>query len=407
MTGRDALARAELMPLWQELHRRLSTGRPVDRLRVGPLGDTERSAVADLLGLDRLPSAQPTLRLRRLDDVVNEITGGDARALVESLLGPVGDCSADRMRDRTERDRLWRWLAEHPVVIERAALGAWVTGVRAAGLLGGSVAATRGQLAQALAVVAELPADGLPRPTFAARVLHDPHALDDGRPLAGMVLRAVSCLVGLEVAGGAEARRRLWDAVGVADDALSSTVLAAGLRPDGAGLVSALLKRCSDAGQAAVLSLAQLRTAESLNPGHGHVWVVENPSVLAEALRRFGAGCPPLVCVSGWPSSAALRLLRLLTAAGATVHYHGDFDGDGLRIAGFLVSGLGLLPWQLTEADYLRVLSGRTEGRPVGRVPDTPWDPALADSLRRHQIAVFEESAVEDLLGDLAQLPEL
>lgn len=59
--------------------------------------------------------------------------------------------------------------------------------------------------------------------------------------------------------------------------------------------------------------------------------MVENPSFLALALRRFGPDCPPLVCTSGKPNSAAIQLLRLLIDRGAALRYHGDFDGEGIR----------------------------------------------------------------------------
>ncbi|MEV0302246.1 DUF2399 domain-containing protein [Streptomyces prasinus] len=36
---------------------------------------------------------------------------------------------------------------------------------------------------------------------------------------------------------------------------------------------------------------------------------MENPSILALAVRSFGPDCPPLVCTSGWPNSAAIHLL--------------------------------------------------------------------------------------------------
>ncbi|WSJ43048.1 DUF2399 domain-containing protein [Streptomyces sp. NBC_01317] len=37
---------------------------------------------------------------------------------------------------------------------------------------------------------------------------------------------------------------------------------------------------------------------------------------------------------------------------GATLHYHGDFDGRGLRIAGVLRRRVPWLPWRYTAANY-------------------------------------------------------
>src|SRR5262249_26248890 len=49
---------------------------------------------------------------------------------------------------------------------------------------------------------------------------------------------------------------------------------------------------------------------------------------------------PTLICTAGWPSAAALRLLSLLTESSPEVvlHYSGDFDLQGLRIAAHLLA---------------------------------------------------------------------
>ena len=59
------------------------------------------------------------------------------------------------------------------------------------------------------------------------------------------------------------------------------------------------------------------------------------------ALARFGRRCPPIAVTSGWPNSAVILLLQKLSAAGSRLHYHGDFDGEGLRIAAAVVARTG------------------------------------------------------------------
>jgi hypothetical protein len=41
--------------VWRAVHARLPSGRPVSPVRVGPLDPAGRAALADLLGLERLP----------------------------------------------------------------------------------------------------------------------------------------------------------------------------------------------------------------------------------------------------------------------------------------------------------------------------------------------------------------
>ncbi|GAA2963208.1 TIGR02679 family protein [Streptomyces enissocaesilis] len=399
------LDRPGLAPLWRAFHDRLSTGQPVARVRVGPLDEAAQNAVADLLGLDRLPGPRPTLSLTRLDQALRDSCGEDTRSVVTAIVGPVGDRAAARATDRADRAALWEWLATHPVVLAQPALDAWVAQVRRAGLTGGSVATTRSTLADALRTLSALPARGEPLPVFATRILNDSHALDDGTRLSGLVLRALAALYDTAAPESASERRALWARAGIADDALSTTVLTAGLRPTGDGPVAHAVTAYSRAGHATHLTLAQLRTPGELRFPPTVVHITENPSIPALALQRFGPACPPLVCTSGWPNSAVLLLLRHLAEAGAPLRHHGDFDGEGLRIAAHVLAKTPATPWRMSASDYLTARARTDPGPPVGRITEAPWDPALSEALLTHRTAVLEEHVAEDLLADLSRHP--
>ncbi|WP_323378339.1 TIGR02679 family protein [Streptomyces smaragdinus] len=407
---RHILDRPELAPLWQAVHQRLSSGHPVQRVSLGPLDPAAREALADLMGLDRLPPARTTVTMARLDSALLESVGTDARAVAETILGPTGDRAARRRSGVAERDALWHWLESHPVVAGRPSLAAWSAQIRRSGLVHGSTTATRRLLEAALTVLEALPAQGEPLPVFAAALLGDSHALDDGTRLAGLVLRALTALHdtgpapsdGKDLQATAAGRRTLWGLAGIADDALSSTVLTAGLRPSGTSPVARALRVCTDAGHAMHLTLAQLRDTSTLLLPMADVHITENPSIVALALRRFGAGCPPLVCTSGWPGSAALLLLRHLSATRARLHYHGDFDGEGLRIATHVMKVTGAQPWHMSCADYQAALADNASGPPAGRVTAAPWDGDLAAALVARGTAVLEEQMAGVLMDDLA-----
>lgn len=403
MTVPARLRTPALSPLWTAAHHRLSSGRLVARIRVGPLDSSQQEALADLLGLDRLPGVHTAISLTTLDQVLQEAAGQDTRAVVTALIGPLEDRAAQRARSAAERAALWRWLTEHEVVTGQPALRDWTRQVQQGGVIGGSVAATREVLEAVLTTLRRLPAEGTPLPAFADAVLDDPHALDDGTRVANLVLRALATLHNSDPPSGAEERRALWERAGVAADELSTTVLAAGLRTNGDGLASQILQQCADAGHAAALTLAQLRAlGERLGPVPGDVWVVENPTLLALALQRFGSSCPPLVCTSGWPNSAGVLLLRRLADAGSSLHYHGDLDGEGLRIAAYVIAKTGASPWRMSTPDYLTALPENASGPPAGRITDAPWDPELAPAMSAHQVSVPEERVANILLADLA-----
>ncbi|MBB5960370.1 uncharacterized protein (TIGR02679 family) [Saccharothrix tamanrassetensis] len=400
MRSSDGLGSAHLLPLWRVVHDRLSSGRQVTRVKVGPLDDEQRSALADLLGSERLPGEYATVSLAALDELLLSSVGAGVREVVASLLGPLDDRAGRRALGDAARAELWAWLSGHPVVTAQPALREWVDAVRRAGLVGGSVERTRADLDRALRVVGALPGAGVPLPVLAERVLGDPHALDEGTRCAGLVLRALAAVYGVDPSRDAQERRALWERTGVVEDELSSVVLAAGLRLRGDDVGSRVLHACADSGHVAALTLAQVR-ATSFVGVPGDVWVFENPSVPAVAVARFGGSCPPVVCTSGWPNSAVIALLRGLSVAGAALHYHGDFDGEGVRIAAHVMARTGAAPWHMATDDYLLALRDARVGTPVGRVTEAPWDGGLADAMREHGSAVPEERVTARLLDEL------
>jgi uncharacterized protein (TIGR02679 family) len=370
---------------------------------VGPLTEEQRTALADLLGLDRLPPESTTVSVAKLDQVLVDTVGEGLHRVVAELVGPLDDRAGRRAEAAADRAALWEWLEHHPVVMRQPALLDWVEAVRRAGLVGGSASRTRESIDQALQVLAQLPAAGLPLPVLAERTLRDPHALDDGTRCATLVLRALAAIYELPAPTDVSGRRRLWDRAGVADDELSSVVLAAGVRPSGSGVASTILRHCADAGLAAALTLGQVRATTWSGELPATVWVFENPSVVALALKRFGTRCPPMVCTSGWPNSAGVLLLQEFSAAGCQLLYHGDFDGEGIRIAANVVSRAGAVPWRMSAADYLAAVVRQPAGPGVGRVTEAPWDARLASCMREHDITVSEERVAESLIDEMAQ----
>jgi uncharacterized protein (TIGR02679 family) len=371
---------------------------------VGPLTEEQRTALADLLGLDRLPPEHATVSVARLDQVLTDTVGEGLRQVVVRLVGPLDDRARRRAEDAAARASLWEWLERHPVIAGQPALLDWADSVRRAGLVGGSVARTKKSIEEALQVLGELPAAGLPLPVLAERTLQNSHALDDGTRCATLVLRALASIYEMPVPADVSQRRRLWERAGVADDELSSIVLAAGLRPSGHDTASTLLRLCADTCHAAALTLGQVRATTTWpNDLPDIVWVFENPSVVALALKRFGRQCPPMVCTSGWPNSAGILLLQGFVSAGCRLRYHGDFDGEGIRIAANVMSRTGATPWRMAVTDYLAALAHQPTGPGVGRVTDAPWDLRLAPRMREHDVTVSEERVADLLIDELAE----
>jgi uncharacterized protein (TIGR02679 family) len=400
--ARRRFDRPELAPLWREARRRFEEAVPVTRLSLRCLSEGERRALADLLGMGRLPEPACTIAVSALDRVlIGSPARLNTRGVVEAIGGPLADRTAERRTRRVEREELWSWLASHPVVRAEPALLPWAEAERRKGPIDGDVARTKAMLTRTLDILAAMPANGQPLASFAQQLCSDPHGLDERTRLGGLVLRALACLHDVDPPADAEERRRLWELAGVACDAISTAVLVAGLRPDGAGPLASGLRAWADASQAVVVTLGQLR-ADGLGDVHRPlVFVVENPTVLAEALARFCGACPPLVCTSGWPNLAAVTLLRRLAAAGMELAYHGDLDGEGVRIAAHVFAKTGARPWRMSAADYRA--SVRSNSPAAGRITEAPWDAELAPAMRAAGATVSEESVIDALLEDLAR----
>jgi uncharacterized protein (TIGR02679 family) len=405
------LGGSETAWLVERVRDRMAAGRPLDTsvtLRSATAG--QRRAVESLLGRRLRSGTSLTVPLAEIDRVLRESLAcqdGLAAAVV-ALTGPV----ADKRAQDAALAASWRQaLAEldHPAVTGRSELAPWPAMVAATGLLkrlSGSDPATARQLAaDTVRVLARLPSDGLALPVLAARSLGDAHALDDGRPLATLVLSAVRHLAELPAAAtaGAEGRRAAWAAVGVALDDLSSRVLVLGLPGSARGTVGRVLAAAQEGGEPCVLTLRQLaRQVPDLGLDAHLVRICENPAVLAAAADGLGPDCPPLVCTEGALSAAARALLRHLRDRECRLAFHADFDWGGIRIATGVLRLFGVTPWRYDAVSYQAAVE-RGLGSPLatGSPVPTPWDPGLGEAIGHRRVRVEEEHLIDELLADL------
>lgn len=390
--------RPGLEPLWDEMARRFSaSGRPVTTVVVGDLPEESRVALADLLGLDRLPSSPARVRVADVARALGLDGEAGVRELVESIVGPLGNRARERQEERARRDELWSWLAGEAARLE---LGAWAEAVRGQGIPAGDVEAHRRRLRDAVAVLDRVLAADAPPSVLAhlaADVLGDPHGLDPGRAVGALVVDALTMRGGLHRGRRAEVVRAVWSSAGVATDELSPTVLALGLRPDAreSSPVAASCTAMAAANEPVVLTLSQLQRWP-LRVAPTEVRVVENPSIIMHAARETELPTP-MACTGGWPNVAVLTLLRQLSTAGCQLRAHADFDPAGILIIRYLVDLLDVHPWKMAQADYVGAVD-RSVIPFDGSVADTPWDRGLAAAMREQRRAVFEEDVRTSLL---------
>ncbi|MFJ5224727.1 TIGR02679 family protein [Streptomyces sp. NPDC088400] len=394
----------EMAWLVERVRRRLEREAPLTTtLTLTDPSEAQRAAAERLLGRAPGSGRSLTVRLGAVDDMLRRsgISPDGLQAAVLALTGPV--VPLREMRDglahawREAYTPLDALLPRHPQLAD------WISRLRSDGVvrrLARTPEAAHALLTRAAAVLHALPADpAASLPAFAARTADGAHALDDGTPLATVVLSGVRALTGFPDGTGARWRRGAWASAGLLKDDLSSTVLTLNLRGTPA------LDWSAQTGEPAVLTLRQLThhppaaTAAPLA-----VRTCENPAVLSAAADAYGPRAPALVCLQGQPSAAALVLLDHLHAHGATLFHHGDFDWGGLRIAATLLRHVPWQPWRYTATDY-RAAAARTPHAPrlTGIPADAPWDSALPGALAELGVRVEEESVLDDLLRDLAE----
>jgi uncharacterized protein (TIGR02679 family) len=389
---------------------RLEAGRPLTGTVTLPAATAEqRRAVERLTGRAARSGASLSVSLAEVDRILRDsgaAPGGLAEA-VTRLTGPL----RDRNRERADLAAAWgaAFAALDAATDGREELARWREWLDATGVvrrLAPDPDQARLLLARVAAVLGRLPSRGVPIGRIAAECCGDAHALDDGRPVGTLVLSAVRALAGLPFAGEgtADSRRAAWAAVGVHLDELSSLVLCLGLPGGTRTALGRTLASCREAGQPAVLTLRQLRCHD--DPLRAvRVRICENPVVVAAAADELGARCQPLVCVGGQPSAAGWKLLELLASGGAEFGYHGDFDWGGVRIAQAVRYRVNWRPWRYDHQAYEAAVSAARLLAPLaglaGEPTATPWDPELAAAMRRHNLRVEEELALDALLQDL------
>jgi uncharacterized protein (TIGR02679 family) len=407
----------QLANLRLRLRARYERGAVRDGFTLADLSAGERRALAGLLGRRTLTADSMRIRRSELDEALARAgIAGTLREALEFLDGPLSDRKADRLA----REQAWSAALSGAGEPTLAALLAEPAGTALVKRLSGSdPARAEVLLAQAARVIARLPGHGISRAQLAAEVLGDSHALDTGRPVATIVLRA--CAIDLasdlprdissdmsgdiardisrDISSAAEETvRERWARLGVTVNELALPALCLNL-PDAPLAFGSSVPP----GEPVHISLRRLlRRPPNWRVAGRDIFVCENPNIVAIAADRLGASCAPLVCTDGMPSAAQQTLLAQLAAGGARLRYHGDFDWPGLAIGNFVMRAFGAEPWRFGTADYLSAPAEHGVAL-SGEQVMARWDDRLTGAMSERKVVVHEEGVAETLMLDLAQ----
>lgn len=409
---RRLLGGADAAWLVERVRRRIAHGQPLTgTVSLNRPTPAQRRAVESLLGR---PPGRGTSLTVSLDDVDRSLRRSGVHpdglvAAVTQLVGPVVNLAQAQAATESAWHEARRPLAA--AVAGRPELHTWFTDARTGALirrLGNDPQTAAPLLADLARVIAALPARAVSLARFASDTTADAHALDHSRPLATLALSAIRAVWWEGDRAdhaihqtAAQRRRALWEAAGVFVDDLSSTVLVLNLPADPRSRLCRLTDPAWQLGEPLVLTLRQL-AREDIRFTAREAFICENPTVVAAAADLLGADCPPLICVNGQPTTAALRLLDTLRHDGTALVYHGDFDWGGLRIANLLHTRLGWRPWRYDIQAFEAATAANREGQPLTGTPvEAAWDSALSAAIAKHGRRLEEELVLDQLLSDL------
>ncbi|MCY0895354.1 MAG: TIGR02679 domain-containing protein [Alicyclobacillaceae bacterium] len=258
-------------------------------------------------------------------------------------------------------------------------------------------------------------------PVLAARVMGNPHGLD--RPtLAGKLFYwGLEALVGNDMVAsedtalrmGADDRRHesaaeeMMEAREAPSEQARMLYRRAGVLLDDVSSIVWVANWPEVSAYPVAVPLFTVERLGTFEPPEGKLFILENPSVFAELLP-YVPSTVPIVCTSGQPSVAALRLLDQASTAGAQMFYSGDFDVKGLQMAITLQEryGRSLRPWRMDSATYRRAVS---EDQPLFTEVERNlmeqmsviWDEQLLPTMLSMRRKVFQEHLVSVLQQDV------
>lgn len=246
---------------------------------------------------------------------------------------------------------------------------------------------------------------------LSAHATSDPHALD-GNTLCGKIfLHLLSARSGMRFPSDAESRAERYYDCGILCDSISSSVTQLGVRLFVDGEEHPAYRAFRLRNEAGTLTLTNLAGVTSADSPSGKVYLVENQMVFSQLCDQAERFHSPLICTSGQPTVAVIRLLDMLAASGTELFYAGDFDGKGLSIALQLLRRFPdrLRLWHLSVEDYIRCRSdvrlSETSRACLGSCKNTALA-STAEAVEQSGYDGYQELLLSEMLADLVENAE-
>lgn len=240
---------------------------------------------------------------------------------------------------------------------------------------------------------------------LSAQATSNPHALDGNTAAGKLLLHFLAYRANCDFPKNAEQRDELYYRGGILCDSIASSVTQVGLvLNNNDNEEHPAFHAFRSRREICTLTLTNLAKLFSASSPSGKAYLVENQMVFSQLCDHAELFHSPLICTSGQPQVAVLRLLDLLSDAKTDLFYSGDFDGEGLSIAARLMAryGGGLYLWHMAPKDYAACRSEEKLGDFCWQ--STDFNPDLeqtAKMLQTQGYAGYQELLLPVLLHDL------
>lgn len=256
----------------------------------------------------------------------------------------------------------------------------------------------------AMAIAKKLPNEQFERlPIFAQRTTGNPHAFDANTLAGKLLLHAAYSLSEEEILfpKTTEERVDLLVTLQIVQDDLWNFVTCQGLHGFVDNAIHPVWQAATETNSALNVPMRELIHIERVKPVSGsRVWVVENSSVASTLMDANPKA--PIICTHGQLRMASWRLLDLLES-NVIIHYSGDLDPEGIRIAEKIVNRYAnrVKLWHMNEESYRLGKSELLTDDRLAKLEQVAIIPEVVSQILQYKQASYQEAWLSLMIRDI------
>jgi len=243
---------------------------------------------------------------------------------------------------------------------------------------------------------------------LSSQITYNPHYFDDDRFTGKLLLYGITYMLKLEFPSNAEERNEILFEAGVIKDDISNYTVCFGMEIEKEGEKFNGAEEFFRNKEPLHLSIWNIKNITKIKCQNKKLYVFENPSVFSEILSKLQKEKVSLLCTAGQPKLASLLIMDKAIEEGAIIHYSGDIDPEGIRIADNLKKRYthSLKLWRFSAEDYNEMKSNEsiTQSRlnKLDNIQDEKLK-ELSNLLKANKKSAYQEVAIDRYLKDILE----